>query len=238
MQCIPSEIESGHVIAQSSNNIRRIYHGTLNSDLKPVYGGGKDYHDYGNGLYCTEDLEAAKEWACQHEGVSAAYVYVYDLDMEGLSPLLDLNKLEPVYWLSALAQYRYGRNEPTPRRERRLAFIQAFPINCEQFEVIDGWRADDRYFAYLKYFLNSDMSYEAVVNAIKLGDLGQQVVVKGSRAFKQCIQAGDRITIIGENYGKYNKQYIEREKEAGKQLQEALDIKGRVLSEIMSNGVI
>ena len=157
---------------QPSANVRRIFHGTLNPDLKPVYGGGMDYHDYGNGFYCTEELEAAKEWACQHEGVSMAYGYAYDLYIDRLSPLLNLNTMEPMYWLSALAQYRFGRNEPNARRVRRLAFVEAFPMNCEEYEVIEGWRANDRYFAFLRYFLNSDISYESVVQAMKLGDLG------------------------------------------------------------------
>ena len=225
-------------VQQSSGSIRRIFHGTLDANLRPVYGGGKDYHDYGNGLYCTEDMESAKEWACQHEGISTAYVYTYDLNMVGLSPLLDLNKKEPIYWLSALAQNRYGRNEPRLRRARRLSFIQMFPMNCEQFEVIDGWRANDRYFVYLKYFLNSDISYEAVVQAIKLGNLGQQVVIKGKKAFEQCTQVGNILTVSGEDYAKYNKHYIEREQMAGEKLQEVRDIQGMVLSEIMARGGI
>jgi len=218
------------------SNIRRIYHGTRNPDLKPTYGGGFNYHDYGNGLYCTEDLEAAKEWACQHMNSSTAYVYAYDLDMEGLHPVLNMNTLEPIYWLSALAQYRYGSHEPKRRHERRLDFIANFPIDCEQFEVIEGWRADDRYFAYLKYFLISEISYEAVVQAINLGDLGQQVVVKGKKAYAQCKQVGDRLTISGDEYAKYQSQYVETDKKADEQFEELRDIPGRLLSEIIAEG--
>ena len=221
-----------------NGNIIRLYHGTLDSNLKPIYGGGLDYHDYGNGFYCTEDFEAAKEWACQHEGFSTAYVYTYDLDIKGLSPILDLNKLEPIYWLSALAQYRYGRNEPSARRERRISFVRMFDINCEQYEVIKGWRANDRYFAYLKFFLNSDISYEAVVQAVKLGDLGQQVVIKGKKAFEQCKQFGDKLSIRGTEYSKYNVLYIDREQTASDKLNEVRDIPGILLSEIMSKGGI
>jgi len=216
----------------------RIYHGSLNATLTPVFSGGMDYHDYGNGFYCTEDLESAREWACQHVGVSESYVYPYDLNIGLISSVLDMSEMEPIYWLSALARYRYGRNEPSLRRERRLSFINAFPVNCEQYEVIVGWRANDRYFAYLKYFLNSDISYEAVVKAIALGNLGKQVVVKGMQAYGQLTQAGDKLTISGNDYIKYNKQYLDREKEAGEQLQLVRDIAGRTLGDILAQGVI
>jgi hypothetical protein len=220
------------------SDIRRIYHGTLESGLKPIYGGGMDYHDYGNGLYCTEDLEAAKEWACQHESVSTAYVYTYDLNMDGLLPVLDLSKMEPVFWLSALSQYRFGRRESNIRRTRRLAFIELFPVNCEQYEVIEGWRADDRFFAYLNYFLGMDSSYEAVVQAMKLGDLGHQVVIKGRKAYEQLAQIGNKLTITGDDYIKYKTQYIQKEQHANDRLQEVRDIPGFTLDEIISKGGI
>jgi len=212
---------------------RRLYHGTLNADLKPIYGGGMDYHDYGNALYCTEDLEAAKEWACQHEDVSEAYIYTYDLSIDELSSVLNLNKMEPVYWLSALAQYRFGRRESNVRRNRRLAFIEAFPVDCEQYEVIEGWRADDRYFAYLNYFLGLDISYEAVIEAMRLGDLGQQVVIKGEKAYACLEQIGDKLTISGEDYINYNKLHLEKEAKADAQLQKVRDISGSMLDEII-----
>ena len=213
----------------------RLYHGTTKPLDKPFYGGGIGHHDYGNGFYCSEDIEAAKEWACQHADVSMAYVYTYDLDMTGLS-LLDMNTLEPIYWLSSLAQYRYGRAETKAREARRLAFIKLFPINCELYEVIGGWRADDRYFVYLNLFLNSDISYEAVVQAIKLGDVGQQVVLKGRKSYTQIRQIGDKLIVSREDYTEYSAQYIEREARANAKLDEVRDIPGRLLTEIMANG--
>ena len=217
------------------DEVHRIYHGTTNPDFKPYYGGGKDYHDYGKGLYCTKDLEAAKEWACQSTDTSVSYVYVYDLNMRGVAPVLDLYALEPLFWLSALAQYRYGRSESNARRERRLKFISLFPINCEDYEVIRGWRADDRYFAYFSAFLSLDISYEAVVQAMMLGDLGQQIVLKGEAAYSRCRQV-DKIVISGDNYFKCNTQYIERERKAEGNLQYVRDIPGIMLDKILEKG--
>ena len=212
-----------------------IYHGNPDPDFKPYYGGGKDYHDYGKGLYCTKDLEAAKEWACQHADINTSYVYVYELNTDGLAPMLDLNEREPIYWLSALSQYRFGHSESRARRERRLKFIELFPIDCERFEVIEGWRADDRYFVYLNSFLSLDISYEAVIQAMKLGELGQQVVIKGQIAYSKNKKI-ETIPISGDDYVKYNTQYIEREMMANERLIEVRDIPGRMLGEIISKG--
>jgi hypothetical protein len=44
-----------------------LYHGTTAVSLSPKADGGREYNDYGNGFYTTEDLEAAKEWACQSD---------------------------------------------------------------------------------------------------------------------------------------------------------------------------
>jgi hypothetical protein len=214
-------------------DIVRIYHGSLDASLRPFFGGGMDYHDYGNGFYCTEDIESAKEWACQHEGITESHVYQYDLKFSEAISILDMSEMEPVYWLSALDQYRFGRNEPALRRERRLSFIDAFPVNCENYDIIIGWRANDRYFAYLKYFLNSDISYEAVSKAIRLGNLGKQVVIKGALAYEQLVQAGEKLTLSGDEYCKYSRQYLDREKEAGEQLQAVRDIEGRTLGQII-----
>ena len=41
-----------------------IYHGSTEIVNSPLYGKGKVYNDYGQGFYCTEEIELAKEWAC------------------------------------------------------------------------------------------------------------------------------------------------------------------------------
>ena len=41
-----------------------LYHGSPEIVRKPEFGKGKPYNDYGQGFYCTESLDLAKEWAC------------------------------------------------------------------------------------------------------------------------------------------------------------------------------
>jgi hypothetical protein len=212
-----------------------LFHGNPDQNFEPHFGGGKDYHDYGRGLYCTTDAESAKEWACQRTDISVSYLYTYELDLTGITPVIDLSNLEPAYWLSALAYYRYEHNETKARRGRRLEFIQLFPVDCERYEVIEGWRADDRYFAYLKLFLRGDISYEAVVQAMKLGGLGKQVVIKGKKAYEAKKEISKTI-ITGDEYLHYQKQYLEREQQANAALEQTRDIDGALISDILRKG--
>ena len=43
-----------------------IYHGSEHVIQKPSMHAGKNHNDYGQGFYCTEDIELAKEWAGFH----------------------------------------------------------------------------------------------------------------------------------------------------------------------------
>ena len=52
-----------------------IYHGSQQIVEVPQFGVGKKYNDYGQGFYCTENSELAKEWACpiKNDGYSNKY---------------------------------------------------------------------------------------------------------------------------------------------------------------------
>lgn len=63
----------------------KIYHGSQQIIQKLEFGKGKTYNDYGQGFYCTENVELAKEWACPsvHDG----YANCYELCLDGLNVL-------------------------------------------------------------------------------------------------------------------------------------------------------
>ena len=48
-------------------NTITIYHGSENIVQNPNLLAGKRHNDYGQGFYCTEDIDLAKEWACKNE---------------------------------------------------------------------------------------------------------------------------------------------------------------------------
>ena len=68
-----------------------IYHGSTNIIEKPIFGMGKEYNDYGQGFYCTENLELAKEWACGEE--IDGYANKYEIETNGLK-ILNLSSSE------------------------------------------------------------------------------------------------------------------------------------------------
>ena len=49
--------------------------------------------------------------------------------------------------------------------------------------MITGYRADDSYFDYAESFLNNGISVEQLARAMKLGKLGEQIVLKSKFAF-------------------------------------------------------
>jgi len=220
----------------TSGSVLRLYHGSPDANLTPSYNGGKEYHDYGKGLYCLEDVEMAKEWACQHNNATVSFVYAYELDLTGLRPILDLNAYAPAYWLSALASHRYVSREGALLRQRRETFIEAFSVDCIGADVIRGWRANDQYFAYLRDFLRMDISYESVVEAMKLGDLGQQIVLKSEKAFANCSKV-ERITIEEKEYKKYFEQYNKRDFTARIAMDAARNIPGRSIEDLILGGI-
>lgn len=82
-----------------------IFHGSPEIREKPVYGLGKKYNDYGQGFYCTQNIELAKEWACT-EGKDG-YVNQYEIDLDALSILnLSDDEYTILHWLALLVAYR------------------------------------------------------------------------------------------------------------------------------------
>jgi hypothetical protein len=77
-----------------------LYHGASERNFEPCFGGGRAYHDYGNGFYTTEDIEAAKEWACQGQN-NLSFVYAYELNTSHLS-VLNLDMDNTLAWVSVL----------------------------------------------------------------------------------------------------------------------------------------
>ena len=86
-------------------NTLTIFHGSPKIREKPVYGKGKRNNDYGQGFYCTQELELAKEWACV-EGADG-YVNQYEIETDTLEILnLSSEDYTILHWLALLVKYR------------------------------------------------------------------------------------------------------------------------------------
>lgn len=161
-----------------------LYHGSPDIVKKPEYGKGKLYNDYGQGFYCTERAELAKEWACS--GTQNGILNQYEINVDGLNVLhLDCDNFSVLHWLTLLMQYRTVRLA-TPVMRNGLEYLSAhFSIDIAPYDVIIGYRADDSYFSFARAFVNNEISLQQLSYAIKLGKLGQQFVLKSPRAFNE-----------------------------------------------------
>ena len=109
-------------------NLITIYHGSPQIVDTPAFGLGRKHNDFGQGFYCTESSELAKEWAVSslRDGFSNRYT----LDMEYLR-ILKLNS--PDYtilnWMAVLVEHRlFSIRTPIARRAKQY-LIENFGIN-------------------------------------------------------------------------------------------------------------
>ena len=161
-----------------------IYHGSVNIIKKPIFGYGKIHNDYGLGFYCTEDIELAKEWAVNK--IQNGFANKYELELDGLKTL-DLNQPQycVMHWLALLLNNRTFQTQYPLAQDAKEYILKTFLIDVNEYDVIIGYRADDSYFAFANDFINGAISYRQLCYAIKLGDLGQQIVLKSEKAFNQ-----------------------------------------------------
>ena len=80
----------------------------------------------------------------------------------------------------------------------------------QNHDVMIGYRADDSYFSYAGDFVNGTLSLSDLSEAMRLGKLGEQVVLKSKKAF-------DSLTFIGgikAPHDEYFAKYKKRDEEA------------------------
>ncbi len=160
-----------------------IYHGSKNIIKTPEYGKGKPYNDYGLGFYCTEYLDLAKEWACDDEG--GGYANKYELDTADLKTLdLNGNGFCILHWISILLSNRKFTLDNDLAAQAKDYILKSFPVNTKGFDIIKGYRADDSYFSYARDFLQNAISVKRLSQVMKLGNLGNQIVLISPKAFK------------------------------------------------------
>lgn len=163
--------------------MKNIYHGSEFIIEKPAYGKGGRANDYGRGFYCTESVELAKEWACARN--VDGYANGYELEIEGLK-VLNLNGegYHILHWLALLAEYRSYWQKGSVAEEAKRYLKEHFLLDIEGYDVIIGYRADDSYFSFAQDFVSNVISLEKLKEAMYLGKLGEQIVLKSRRAFE------------------------------------------------------
>lgn len=161
-----------------------IYHGSKEIVKEPIFGFGKKTNDYGLGFYCTESLDLAYEWAV--DLFNDGYANKYEIDFTGLKILrLDKEEYSVLHWLTILLQNRtFAVNNPLAN-EARDYLIKNFSLPYRDYDIIIGYRADDSYFSFAQDFISGTISLQQLAKAMKLGNLGKQVVLISEKAFNK-----------------------------------------------------
>lgn len=186
-----------------------LYHGSQQIVEMPKYGVGKTYNDYGLGFYCTEYKELAKEWACPVK--KDGYANQYILQLDGLKVMhLTKGKFHILNWLAILLANRtFDIASPIAKNAREYILTHFLP-DLYGIDVVIGYRADDSYFSFAEDFLNNSLSLDDLGVAMKLGELGEQVVLVSERAFSQISFCGYEIA----DYREYYFKRMQRDKRA------------------------
>lgn len=161
-----------------------LYHGSDHVIEHPEYGLGNPRNDYGLGFYCTSSLEMACEWAVGRS--SDGFANAYTLNTKGLKAI-NLEGVDycTLHWLATLLANRTFDVRAPLALEARTYLLTHFAVDLSKADVVTGYRADDSYFTFAQDFIMGTISYRQLCNAMKLGDLGLQVVVRSKRAFER-----------------------------------------------------
>ena len=167
----------------------KIFHGSQSVIKVPQYGLGKVGKDFGLGFYCTESEDLAKEWSVQPN--SDGFANAYELDMTGLNVLrLNTPEFTVLNWMAILVSHRQFKLK-VPVAGAAYHYLKSrFAVNVDAYDVVIGYRADDSYFDFAEAFLNNSISVEQLAVALRLGKLGEQVVIKSQEAFGRIRFAG------------------------------------------------
>ena len=182
-----------------------LYHGSKDIIEKPIYGQGKKYNDYGLGFYCTDNIELAKEWGTSFE--RSGYANRYQIDCTELK-ILDLNddKYCILHWLAILLSNREFDTPAGLALEAKEFLKKNFMLDYKEYDIIKGYRADDSYFSFAQDFINGTISYRQLNNAMYLGKLGIQYVLKSKEAFNRIVFDGYEEAEYKESYAKKMKR--------------------------------
>ena len=175
-----------------------IYHGSPLIIEVPEFGKGNPMNDYGLGLYCTEDIELAKEWACRmpKDGFANKYsIDITDLDILNLTS----GDWHILNWLAILLENRGFEIGNPIAKDAKEYILQTFLPDYKSRDIIIGYRADDSYFSYAKAFLNGGIPLMALAEAMKLGKLGEQICIRSKVAFSR-LQYIDATLADGQEY--------------------------------------
>lgn len=133
--------------------------------------------------------------------------------------ILDLNddKYCILHWLAILLSNREFDTPAGLALEAKEFLKKNFMLDYKEYDIIKGYRADDSYFSFAQDFINGTISYRQLNNAMYLGKLGIQYVLKSKEAF-------NRIVFDGYEEAEYKEWYAKKMKRDKSARREYFDV--------------
>lgn len=207
-----------------------LFHGTPDKIVTPMYGKGKEKHDYGNGFYLTENIDLAREWAVCRPNEGVGYVHQYELEIDELK-ILDFQDQGVLAWLSELMKHRDASDS---KRYRMLAkkFIEKYSIDTDKYDVIKGWRANASYFYIAKEFVRDNIDLDILEELLSLGGLGIQYCIKSELAYSKLHEVPGSLQTV--QYVEFNEKYNQRDITAREKMRELIDSDANRVTKVFS----
>ena len=159
-----------------------LLHGSDHVIEKPDIRLGKRNNDYGRGFYCTRDMTMAMGWACKQNTNGFVNKYKFNLTPMKVLNLLD-GEHNILQWMALLLNNRTFRLSSEIAIDARDYIIDNFLIDLSEYDVVIGYRADDSYFSFAESFVQNGLSLRSLNEALRLGKLGEQIVLVSQKAF-------------------------------------------------------
>lgn len=213
-----------------------LYHGSTRVIKVPKINLGNINNDYGQGFYCTKDIDLAREWACKNGG--NCFVNSYYLDLDKLK-ILDLTSddYSVLHWITVLLENRRFALYSDIMQVSVEYLITNYHLDLSLYDVVIGYRADDSYFSYARDFISNALSIESLNKSILLGNLGTQYFIRSKKGF-------DNISFIDYeevDFKYYHSKCILREKSARtdyEQIRHTEGFRGTFISNIIERGYL
>lgn len=207
-----------------------LYHGSPDKVVVPQYGLGEGKHDYGKGLYLTENAELAKEWAVCRPDETNGWVHKFELDTTDLK-ILDFQQHNVLSWLAELMKHRDASDT---KRYKILSkkFIAKYGIDISDYDIIKGWRANASYFYIAKEFVRDNIDIEILEELLSLGGLGIQYCVKSELAYSKLTEIEDGLIYV--DYNEFNDRYNERDINARKNMRALINSDDNKVTNVFS----
>lgn len=155
----------------------------------------------------------------------------YEIDLSKLK-VLNLSEYTILHWLALLVTYRKIRVS-SPIQQRSIDWLKKnYLLDLSEYDVIIGYRADDSYFSFARAFIGNEISLNQLSYAMRLGKLGEQIVLKSPAAF-DAIQFISYVSVDNTEYYAKRKARDDEARAAYRAELEKDDLNGLYMRDIL-----